>query len=85
MLGLSVQKPVMLNVDIRACIALNSLHSVQSKTKHFAIKTHYQQNLSERREIVPNYEGTENIPTDILTKPLRKTKLMKFEGFLINP
>ena len=29
--------------------------------------------------------GIENMPADILTKPLRKTKLMKFKGFLMNP
>ena len=84
-LGVSVEKPVVLNVDNQACIAL-SRHSVHhSKTKHFAIKTHYLQDLSEKGEIVFNYVEIENMSADILTKPLRKTKLMKFKGFLMNP
>ena len=77
-LGVSVQKPVVLNVDNQAFIAL-SRHSVHhSKTKHFAKKRSTCKILVKRR-IAVNYVETENLPADILTKPLRKAKHMKFK------
>ena len=44
-LGVSVQEPVVLSVDNQVCVAV-SRHSVHHrKTKHFAMRTHYLQDL----------------------------------------
>ena len=81
----SVKKPVVLNVDNQACIAL-SKHSIHhSKTKHFAKKTHYLQDLCEKGKVVSNHLETGSMPVDILSTALRNTKQKKFRENLMNP
>ena len=73
-LGFVVSKPMSVFVDNQACIAL-SKHSINhNKTKHFAIKTCFPQEKTEKGEISLKFLPTDRMPADLLTKFLGKIK-----------
>ena len=84
-LGVVVVKPVSVFVDNQACIAL-SKHSIHhNKTKHFAIKTCFLQEKTEKGEILLEFLPTDRMPADLLTKPLGKIKTELFTKILLCP
>ena len=55
-----------------------SMNPVQhDKTKHVEMKYHYVQEMVQRRAVELQY-----VPTDVLTKPLRRGKFVYFRGKL---
>ena len=84
-LAVVVARPVSVFVDNQVCIAL-SKHSINhNKTKHFAIKTCFLQEKTEKGEISLEFVPTDIMPADLLTKPLGKTKTELFTKILLCP
>ena len=80
-----VARPVSVFVDNQACITL-SKHSINhNKTKHFAIKTCFLQEKTEKGEISLEFLPTDRMPADLLTKPLGNTKTVLLAKILLCP
>jgi hypothetical protein len=67
-------KLVDLHCDNHSTIKISHDFVYHTKTKHFEIHQHFVKNMVERKEKIISYVSTDNQPTNILTKALRKTK-----------
>ena len=74
-LGIICNRPLEVFVDNQACIALSKHSRNHGKTKQFAIKLHFLQELIEQEKVTLTFLATANMPADALTKNLGRCKL----------
>ena len=80
-LDLEIQQPVKVYVDNQARIALSKNSINHGKTKHFALKLHFVQNLVKSRLLERIYLPTDRIPAATLTK---HWKGLKYHFFVMS-
>jgi transposase InsO family protein len=79
-------KPLDLHCDNQSAISLVRNSMFHSRTKHIAIRYHYIRELYEEGAIDVIYRATDDMPADLLTKPLAKAKviyLRKLMGIVV--
>ena len=75
--------PLKIFVDNQACIALSKHSMHHGKTKNFAIKLHFVQELVENQKLELSNLTKESMPADILTKSLGIRKHSHFRTYLL--
>ena len=80
--GYEVQMPMVLNVDNQALIAMSKNPVQSNKSKHFALKLCYLREQVNEGFLKLSYTSTNEMPADILTKPIGKLKTRRFSAFL---
>ena len=70
--------PLQVQVDNQSTIAVAKNQGCHGKSKHVQIKHFYVQEFVQNNEVRITYGPTENMPADILTKPLRAIKHKTF-------
>ena len=69
-LALKVPKPILIHSDSQGAIALTKNPGSHSRTKHIAIQHHFVREQVEIDQVVFKWIPTEDMPADLLTKPL---------------
>ncbi|KAK2577939.1 hypothetical protein KPH14_011325, partial [Odynerus spinipes] len=70
-----VEFPLQMNEDNQACIKLVENDKFSKRTKHIDVRYHLVKDLNAGNKIVLKYCKTNNMIADLLTKPLRHTRL----------
>jgi hypothetical protein len=77
-IGISLQKPLIVNEDNQSCIKMIESGKIDRKSKHIETKLFFVKELQEKSIIKLQYCPTEEMLADMLTKPLQSTKLCRF-------
>ena len=73
-----MDKPITLFEDNQGCIGLAKNPAHHGRTKHIDIQHHFIREKVEENEIELVYYLTEDMITDMLTKPVSREKLQRF-------
>jgi hypothetical protein len=73
-LGLNVPKPINIMSDSQGSIALSKNPESHSRTKHIDIQHHFVREQVQRKIVQFNYIPTEEMPADLLTKPMARDR-----------
>lgn len=87
-LNQKIPKPISIRSDSQGSIALSKNSIAHSRTKHIALRHHFVREQVENGTIIMDYVPTEDMPADILTKPMSKERhlhLIKLLGMVIRP
>ncbi len=79
-IGVHTTEPTTLYEDNQGCIKISNNDGVSVRTKHIDIKHHHLRDLVSRNIIKLDYCETDNMIADALTKPVTKSKLVKFRA-----
>lgn len=68
-------RPIVIYDDNQAAIKISQSEKYHSRTKHIDVKIHFIRALQEEKLLEVTYCSTENMLTDMFTKPLAKPRL----------
>ena len=75
--GFSQNKPTTIYKNNQSCIAMCKNPVMQKRTKHVETKMHFIREQVEDKSVSIIYKPTEDMPADLLTKPLMRIKVEK--------
>ena len=75
-------KPTMIKEDNQGAIALSKNPKYHPRTKHIDIKHHFIRDKVAKKAVVLDYCPTEEMLSDLLTKPLGKTLFQRFRELM---
>jgi hypothetical protein len=74
--------PTVIHCDNQSCVKLSENPVSHDKSKHVEIKFHYIRDMVQRKAVLVQYLPTDEQITDVLTKPLAKSKFEYFRDKL---
>ena len=81
-LGYTSSQPSPLWIDNQSCITVAKNPEHHGRMKHLDLCFYWLRDMVEKKVIAPAHLPTEEMPADLLTKPLAKPKVEKFRGIM---
>ena len=88
MLGLNIFKNIPATIilqDNKSAIILTNGGTCHKRSKHFGIEFDSLREYVALKELCIEYRDTDNLPADMLTKPLPPAKFQKFRDMVMGP
>jgi hypothetical protein len=70
-----IEQPIPIHIDSQSCMKMVENEKFSNRTKHIDVRYHFVKDELEKQTISLTYEPSETNIADMLTKPLRSTKI----------